>query len=178
MAKQKDRKAKQHKEGAKYSPDLSIFLSRSTSLSLSYFIHCNPYFHSRTSHTIGHLRQATTETQLFRLIEKNAVEEIPCYQEDGQYFVYWEDVELVFPGIRHLKNGNIARIKNGNVAFTLMRDSNGKRYDHEAKKKRKDFVYFVSETMRKKLLNNHRLCFLESSLTASSIVQVQFWILS
>ena len=75
------------------------------------------------------------ETQSFRLIGKNDVEVIPCYQDDGQHFVYWEDVEQVFPGIRHIKNGN--------VTVPLMRDSNGKRY-------KKDINYFDNETMREK----------------------------
>ncbi|KAG0051211.1 hypothetical protein BGZ83_003996 [Gryganskiella cystojenkinii] len=56
------------------------------------------------------------ETQSFRVLGKDNVEEIPCFHVDGQYIVYWEDIEQVFPQIRHVKNGR--------VTITLARDLN------------------------------------------------------
>lgn len=56
------------------------------------------------------------KTQSFRLFGKVDIEEIPCRFVDGRYIVYWEDIELVFSCIKHIKNGK--------VTVTPMRDSN------------------------------------------------------
>ncbi|KAF8929943.1 hypothetical protein BGZ47_000802, partial [Haplosporangium gracile] len=58
-------------------------------------------------------------TQSFRLIRSMDIEEIPCEHIDGHYVVYWEDIEQVFPGVKHVKNGK--------VTVTMMRDLNRKR---------------------------------------------------
>ena len=58
------------------------------------------------------------ETQSFRLIGKNKVEKIPCDQVDGQNIVYWEDIEVLFPGVSHIMNGD--------VLVTAMRDHDRK----------------------------------------------------
>ncbi|KAI8594876.1 hypothetical protein EDD21DRAFT_449062, partial [Dissophora ornata] len=55
------------------------------------------------------------DTQSFRLIGKLDIEDIPLNNVNGQNIVYWEDVQLVFPGVKHVKNGK--------VAVTMMRDS-------------------------------------------------------
>ncbi|KAF9284702.1 hypothetical protein BGZ88_009832 [Linnemannia elongata] len=55
-------------------------------------------------------------TQSFRLIGSKDIEDIPCGHIAGQYVVYWEDIEQVFPGVKHIKNGN--------VTVTMMRDPN------------------------------------------------------
>lgn len=57
--------------------------------------------------------------QSFRLIGKTDIEDIPCDQIDGQNIVYWEDIEQVFPGIQHIKNGT--------SVVKLLRDSNQNR---------------------------------------------------
>ncbi|KAI8602836.1 hypothetical protein EDD21DRAFT_442529, partial [Dissophora ornata] len=43
-------------------------------------------------------------TQSFRLIER--LENIPFVNVDGQNIVYWEEIQLVFPGVIYVKNGN------------------------------------------------------------------------
>ncbi|KAI8358858.1 hypothetical protein B0O80DRAFT_484924 [Mortierella sp. GBAus27b] len=58
-------------------------------------------------------------TQSFRLAGSTDTEEILCNHVDGQSVVYWEDIEQVFPGIKHVKNGR--------VTVSLMRDSNRNR---------------------------------------------------
>ncbi|KAF9951867.1 hypothetical protein BGZ72_006690, partial [Mortierella alpina] len=57
------------------------------------------------------------ETQLFRLSGSTDIEEISCYRVGEQHAVYWGDIEQVFPGVKHVKNGR--------VTASLMRDSNG-----------------------------------------------------
>ncbi|KAF9345116.1 hypothetical protein BGX34_005023 [Mortierella sp. NVP85] len=54
-------------------------------------------------------------TQQFRLQGEPSIEEITCDQFDGQNIVYWEDIEQVFPGVKHVKCGKIT--------VSLMRDS-------------------------------------------------------
>jgi hypothetical protein len=44
------------------------------------------------------------EAQLFRLTGTSAVEKIPCGHVNGQTIIYWEDIEQVFPGVKHIKN--------------------------------------------------------------------------
>lgn len=61
------------------------------------------------------------ETQSLRLIGKVDVEEITPYNVDGQNIVYWEDIEQVFPGVKHVKNGK--------VTINMMRGSDGIRYE-------------------------------------------------
>ncbi|KAF8925261.1 hypothetical protein BGZ47_003403, partial [Haplosporangium gracile] len=58
-------------------------------------------------------------TQSFRLIGSMDIEEIPCDHIDGHYVVSWEDIEQVFPGVKHVKNGK--------VTVTMMKDPNRKR---------------------------------------------------
>ncbi|KAF9366825.1 hypothetical protein BGX34_006094 [Mortierella sp. NVP85] len=47
------------------------------------------------------------ESQSFRVTGEKDVEEIACDQVDGQNVIYWEDIEHVFPTVKHVKNGNI-----------------------------------------------------------------------
>jgi hypothetical protein len=59
------------------------------------------------------------ETQSFRLIGTMDTEEITCYYVGERNIVYWEDIEQVFPSVKHIKNGN--------VTVSMMRDSHGAR---------------------------------------------------
>ncbi|KAF9351301.1 hypothetical protein BGX34_000685 [Mortierella sp. NVP85] len=45
-------------------------------------------------------------TQSF-LIGGTDIQEISCDNVDGQNIIYLEDIELVFPGFKHLKNGHL-----------------------------------------------------------------------
>jgi hypothetical protein len=56
-------------------------------------------------------------TQIFRLA--GATEEISCDHINGQTIIYWEEIKQVFPGVKHVKNGN--------VSVKLLRDSNENR---------------------------------------------------
>lgn len=67
------------------------------------------------------------ETQSFRLIGTTDIEEIICYYVGEQRVVYWEDIEQVFPNVKHVKNGN--------VTASLMRDANGVRYTRTRRNK-------------------------------------------
>ncbi|KAF9346769.1 hypothetical protein BGX34_003633, partial [Mortierella sp. NVP85] len=59
------------------------------------------------------------ETQNFRLEGAANIEKIAFENVDGRSVIYWEDIEQVFPGVKHVKcNG---------VAVNLLRDSNRKR---------------------------------------------------
>ncbi|KAI8604594.1 hypothetical protein EDD21DRAFT_411928 [Dissophora ornata] len=55
------------------------------------------------------------DTQSFRLIGQLDIEKIPLSNINGQNIVYWSDIQQIFPGVKHLKNGD--------VAVTMMRDS-------------------------------------------------------
>ena len=57
------------------------------------------------------------DIQLFRLAGET--EEISCDHVHGQSIVYWEDIVQVFPGVKHVKKGN--------VAVKMLRDSNESR---------------------------------------------------
>jgi hypothetical protein len=58
-------------------------------------------------------------TQHFRLAGTAAIEKIDYDHVDGHNVIYWEDIEQVFPGVKHVKcNG---------VAVNLLRDSDRKR---------------------------------------------------
>jgi len=46
-------------------------------------------------------------TQSFRLIGGTDTVEISCDYVDGQNVIYLEDIELVFHGVKHVKNGNL-----------------------------------------------------------------------
>jgi hypothetical protein len=59
------------------------------------------------------------ETQLFRLSGTDTTEKIPCDHVDGQTVVFWEDIEQVFPGAKHVKHHG--------VTVKLLRDSNRNR---------------------------------------------------
>ncbi|KAF9304019.1 hypothetical protein BGZ91_008996, partial [Linnemannia elongata] len=66
------------------------------------------------------LPESTVElTQSFRLIGSMDIEEIPCDLIDGHYVVSWEDIEQVFPEVKHVKNGK--------VTVPMMKDPNRKR---------------------------------------------------
>ncbi|KAG0318728.1 hypothetical protein BGZ99_005483 [Dissophora globulifera] len=47
-------------------------------------------------------------TQSFRLIGTTQIENIPIQYVDGQSVVYWESIERAFPGVRQVKNGDVA----------------------------------------------------------------------
>ncbi|KAG0314307.1 hypothetical protein BGZ99_008217 [Dissophora globulifera] len=57
------------------------------------------------------------ETQSFRLIGTTDIEEITCHIVGEQNVVYWEDIEQVFPSVKHVRNGN--------VTASMMRDLHG-----------------------------------------------------
>ncbi|KAF9176758.1 hypothetical protein BGZ50_009716 [Haplosporangium sp. Z 11] len=59
------------------------------------------------------------ETQSFRLIGTTDTVEITVNHVGGQNIVYWEDIEQVFPGVKHTQNGK--------VAVNMLRDSDGTR---------------------------------------------------
>ncbi|KAG0322222.1 hypothetical protein BGZ99_003421, partial [Dissophora globulifera] len=48
------------------------------------------------------------DTQSFRLIGTTQIEKIPIQHIDGQSVVYWESIERAFPGVRQVKNDNVA----------------------------------------------------------------------
>ncbi|KAF9353396.1 hypothetical protein BGX34_011588 [Mortierella sp. NVP85] len=54
-------------------------------------------------------------TQSFRLAGTTTIVDIVCDHVDGQYITYWEDIEQIYPGIKHIMNGN--------VTVKLLRDS-------------------------------------------------------
>jgi hypothetical protein len=58
-------------------------------------------------------------TQSFRAVGDADIEEIPCDLVDDQYVIFWENVELVFPSVKFVKNGK--------VTITMMRDSTQQR---------------------------------------------------
>lgn len=58
-------------------------------------------------------------TQSFRPLGTSKIEEIPCDSVDGQPIVYWDDIEHVFPNVRHVRNGE--------SMVTLLRDLNRNR---------------------------------------------------
>ncbi|KAF9353879.1 hypothetical protein BGX34_011307 [Mortierella sp. NVP85] len=60
-------------------------------------------------------------TQSFRLSGQTDTEEIPCNHINGQTIIYWDDIELVFPGVK--------RVKCGNVSVSPLRDSNENRIE-------------------------------------------------
>lgn len=105
-----------------HSPGLP--LSTLTSLSPSLLF---PHHHQTQTHShfslpacTGHHPQPTMETtQRFRLAEGIAIEEIPCNHVNGQAIIYWDDIELVFPGVK--------RVKCGNVSVNPLRDLNENR---------------------------------------------------
>ncbi|KAG0278197.1 hypothetical protein BGZ96_002500, partial [Linnemannia gamsii] len=59
------------------------------------------------------------ETQSFRLIGKSYIEKIATDHFGGQSVVFWEDIEQVFPGAKHVKNGD--------VSINMLRDSSRNR---------------------------------------------------
>ncbi|KAG0061825.1 hypothetical protein BGZ89_011139, partial [Linnemannia elongata] len=57
------------------------------------------------------------ETQSFRIAGTTTdIETIDVDNVDGQNIIYWEDIEQVFPGVRHIRNGS--------TVVKLLRDSN------------------------------------------------------
>ncbi|KAG0247462.1 hypothetical protein BG011_001448, partial [Mortierella polycephala] len=59
------------------------------------------------------------ETQSFCLTGMTKIENIPIHHADGQNVIYWKDIKQAFPGVRHVKNGE--------VAVTMVKDSKGLR---------------------------------------------------
>ncbi|KAF9344209.1 hypothetical protein BGX26_004649, partial [Mortierella sp. AD094] len=59
------------------------------------------------------------ETQSFRLNGTTDTIEITIDHVGGQNIVYWEDIEQVFPGVKHVQNGK--------VAINMLRSSDGTR---------------------------------------------------
>ncbi|KAF9345282.1 hypothetical protein BGX26_003321, partial [Mortierella sp. AD094] len=55
-----------------------------------------------------HLNAAVEETQSFRLIGTTDTVEINVNHVGRQNIVYWEDIEQVFPGVKHVQNGKVA----------------------------------------------------------------------
>lgn len=58
-------------------------------------------------------------TQSFRLLGTMRIEDIPCDSVNGQYIIYWDDIEQVFPDVRHIRNGK--------VVVSFLRDPNRNR---------------------------------------------------
>jgi len=54
-------------------------------------------------------------TQSFRLTGQTDIEDIPCDCVDGDNIIYWEDIEQIYPGVKHVKNGR--------TTVKLLRDS-------------------------------------------------------
>ncbi|KAI9240922.1 MAG: hypothetical protein BYD32DRAFT_449058 [Podila humilis] len=48
------------------------------------------------------------ETQSFCLSGTTKIEKIPIQHVDGQNVIYWESIEKVFPGVKYVKNGDVA----------------------------------------------------------------------
>ncbi|KAF8945904.1 hypothetical protein BGZ52_009201, partial [Haplosporangium bisporale] len=48
------------------------------------------------------------ETQSFRLNGTTEIVRIPIQHVDGQNVVYWKSIEKVFPGVKCVKNGDVA----------------------------------------------------------------------
>ncbi|KAF9272103.1 hypothetical protein BGZ68_002708, partial [Mortierella alpina] len=48
------------------------------------------------------------ETQSFRLTGTKEIVKIPIRHVDGQPVIYWESIEQVFPGVKGVKNGDVA----------------------------------------------------------------------
>ncbi|KAF9356181.1 hypothetical protein BGX34_010071, partial [Mortierella sp. NVP85] len=60
------------------------------------------------------------EIQFFRLPGKTDIGKIPCdYQPDGQFVIFWDDIEQLFPGVHHVTNRG--------VLVKMLKDSNGNR---------------------------------------------------
>ncbi|KAI8597523.1 hypothetical protein EDD21DRAFT_446956 [Dissophora ornata] len=55
------------------------------------------------------------EAQSFRLIGKSDIEKLPLCNVNGENIIYWEDIQQVFPGVKHVKNGEFT--------VSMMRDS-------------------------------------------------------
>jgi len=47
------------------------------------------------------------ETQQFRLAGTTNVEKIALDHVDGHNVIYWEDIELAFPGVKHVKCNDV-----------------------------------------------------------------------
>ncbi|KAF9954176.1 hypothetical protein BGZ70_010642, partial [Mortierella alpina] len=61
------------------------------------------------------------ETQLFRLLGTTEIVEVPVDYLDGHKIIYWDAIEDVFPGVKHIMNGR--------VAIKKRRDSSRKRIE-------------------------------------------------
>ncbi|OAQ25134.1 HCP-like protein [Linnemannia elongata AG-77] len=56
------------------------------------------------------------ETQSFRIVGTTDTENIDVDNVNGQNVIFWEDIEQVFPGVQHIRNGS--------SVVKLLRDSN------------------------------------------------------
>ena len=59
------------------------------------------------------------KTQAFDLTGVTKIEKILIGYVDGQNVTHWKDIKQVFPGVRHVKNGE--------AAVTIVKDSKGMR---------------------------------------------------
>ena len=59
------------------------------------------------------------ETQLFRLTGTTEIVEVPIDRLDELRIIFWDDIEDVFPRVKHIMNGR--------VAVKKLRDSSWKR---------------------------------------------------
>ncbi|KAF9347853.1 hypothetical protein BGX34_002844 [Mortierella sp. NVP85] len=75
------------------------------------------------------------ETQLFRLTGTTVIEKIPYENIDGHNVIYWDDIEQVFPGVKHIKCKD--------VTVRLLRDSNQMRIEPRRIKYHPDVVLDV-----------------------------------
>jgi len=48
------------------------------------------------------------ESQSFRLTGMTEIKKVPIHHVDGQNVIYWESIEQVFPGVKVIKNGDVA----------------------------------------------------------------------
>ncbi|KAF9556315.1 hypothetical protein EC968_008315 [Mortierella alpina] len=65
------------------------------------------------------MNAAMDQSQLFRVLGTTQIVKIPIQHVDGQNVIYWESIEQAFPGVRHVKHGE--------VAVSVEKDSKGLR---------------------------------------------------
>ncbi|KAG0231637.1 hypothetical protein B0O80DRAFT_484960 [Mortierella sp. GBAus27b] len=49
--------------------------------------------------------------QSFRLSGSTDIVNIPCFDDDGQNVIYWDDVQHVFPEVQYVKSGDVAVVR-------------------------------------------------------------------
>ncbi|GJJ76025.1 hypothetical protein EMPS_08383 [Entomortierella parvispora] len=102
-------------------------------------------------------------TQSMRLLGRTDIEEITVERICGENVVFWEDIEVVFPGIQ--------RIKNGRATLSMLRSSDGHRLVPHRIKYRPgvDVVLFDTEVSTQEQLSNQGLF---NDQAASSTMQL------